>query len=74
MDATVTQLSPSYNVTTESPHHSVCLRLVQLTLFCHKPLELVEKNYKEDEHNRDCSNFENHKPKAKATTWKKFLR
>lgn len=74
MDATVTQLSPSCNAA-EPPRRIVRRRLVQTTLFPHKPPEPVEKNDKEDERHEDYSDAENHKkrkkPKAKTTPRKK---
>ncbi|XP_027338527.1 uncharacterized protein LOC113852450 isoform X1 [Abrus precatorius] len=69
MDGTVTELSPSSNGDTPL-RRSVRRRLVQSTLFPHKPPEPVEKNDKEDEHDEDYCEAENHKkrkPKPKTT-------
>ncbi|KAH1255873.1 hypothetical protein AAZV13_04G206200 [Glycine max] len=75
MDATVTDLSPSCNAAAEPPRRSVRRRLVQSTLFPHKPPEPDQKNDKEDERDEDYSDSENHKkrkkPKAKTTPRKK---
>ncbi|RDX75060.1 ATPase family AAA domain-containing protein 5, partial [Mucuna pruriens] len=74
MDGTVTELSPSSDAAAPL-RRSVRRKLVQSTLFSHKPPEPDEKIGKEDERDEDYSDAEKHKkrkkPKAKAIPRKK---